>query len=323
MIDKLIAAEASKQKSELSPSSIQLAEPPRAISNYVILSVVILSAIAAIVLASRGAILIITLLAIVAVLIFLEAKARKHSSALDPNLKAVLARLEPSNSSETNLAELTANQAVLELLCKFAVMEQKEKLIFDYCSLLLCELNSAGIIIQLNESAEFVWGYCREDLYGASLSELLSVESKKQFEQILDLPNNYPTSKQFELRVRHKNGEFLDLFWHAEWSSKARAFFCRAEDVSERRNSERLRDEVTAMINHDLRSPISSFYYALYNMLDQQYGQLDHRLEEVVSINLRNIRSVLSLLDNLTSAQKRRDKSKESSVRIRRLLFAS
>jgi len=219
-------------------------------------------------------------------------------------LKTALARFEPSSNEGTNLAELSANQVALELLRKFAVMQQKEKLIFDYCSLLLCELNSEGVIAQLNESAESIWGYRREDLYGASLAELLSVESKKQLELILDLPRSSQTSRQDELRIRHKNGEFLDLSWHVEWSSKAKAFFCRAEDISERRNSERLRDEVTAMINHDLRSPISSFYYALYNMLDQQYGQLDHKLEEVVSLNLRNIRTVLSLLDNLTSAQK-------------------
>lgn len=245
----------------------------------------------------------VLLLGIMAFLIW-EIFFSKRSSVVDASLRLPLSRFSSDANPNKLLADCLPDKIISELLQRIVVMEQKEKLIFDCSSLVLCELNKDGSIIRVNENAESIWDYRREEIYGAPLTEILSIDSKPKLAEILLNCKASQQAVQQELRVRRKNGDLADLLWRVEWSGKADAFFCRAEDITERRNAERLKAEVTAMINHDLKAPVTSFYYALHNMLDGLYGELPESLEEAAELCLRNMRTVLSLLDNLNNAQK-------------------
>src|ERR1043165_9206425 len=82
-----------------------------------------------------------------------------------------------------------------------------------------------------------------------------------------------------------------------------------AEDISARKRSEEMRAEITAMINHDLRAPISALSFWIENMLLGTYGKVDEEADETLKRSSRNLQTVLSLLDDLLDAEKLEDGS--------------
>jgi signal transduction histidine kinase len=74
-----------------------------------------------------------------------------------------------------------------------------------------------------------------------------------------------------------------------------------------------------AMINHDLRAPISALSFWIDNMLLGTYGELDGAMNDSLSRSSRNVKTILSLLDDLVDIEKlesEKMKAVKANVRI-------
>ncbi len=50
------------------------------------------------------------------------------------------------------------------------------------------------------------------------------------------------------------DGKVVETLWTTSWSETERSLFCVVHDITERKQAERLRLELTAMLSHDLRT---------------------------------------------------------------------
>lgn len=184
------------------------------------------------------------------------------------------------------------------------LMEQKERLIFEFCSLILCQMNGQGKVIRLNENAANIWGYNKTELTGADVQTILSEPAKETFSALLQSCRDKRETETTDIRVQKENGEFVDLRWRMEWSEQSNSYFCCAEDITAAKDAERLKEEMTATINHDLRAPISALDFALQNIILGSYGEISEGMQTALKRSVRNLKSVLSLLDNLLDIQR-------------------
>ncbi len=201
-------------------------------------------------------------------------------------------------------ASTSEGNTLTKMSTELELMQQKELLIFDYCPFMLCKLNGSGYIIALNEASTNITEYNKEELTGVQFETFLPAESKAIFLESLQRCREKQEPEQIEIRIRSKTGELKDILWKIEWSQSSGAYFCMAEDISMRKNNERMKAEITAMINHDLRAPISALAFWIDNMLLGTYGDVTQNMEDTLKRTAKNTQTILSLLDNLLDAEK-------------------
>ena len=82
--------------------------------------------------------------------------------------------------------------------------------------------------------------------------------------------------------MQSRSGKLIDLEWQVEWSETARNFFCLAKNISDRKENQRLKAEITAMVGHDLRAPVSSLSFLLDNLRAGTFGALSQEAGDKV-----------------------------------------
>ncbi len=165
-----------------------------------------------------------------------------------------------------------------------------------------------GRILEANRQAVTVSGYTTEQLHALSIDQLHQVNWNKtglEFEQLKEKEQcNYESvlhksnggTTPIEVRARRVEFEESDSL---QWILR---------DITERKELDSLRDDLTAMIYHDLRSPLGNIISSL-DMLDNMLPE-DESMQSMMGIatnsTARIQRLVNSLLDihRLESGQK-------------------
>lgn len=180
-------------------------------------------------------------------------------------------------------------------------LKEKERAIVDYSDDVVCSFNADLKITSINPTPSRLLGYSQEELVGQALSKFILPEEIEKTEKSLNNARNMKREIAFENRLRKKDGSNIDLFWQAEWSRTANAFFCVAHDITIRKNNERTRQEFVAMLSHDLRSPLASIQGSLSLLRAGALGELNEQaLNRIVSserISNQLIRLINDLLD--------------------------
>jgi signal transduction histidine kinase len=76
------------------------------------------------------------------------------------------------------------------------------------------------------------------------------------------------------------------------------AFVALIRDVTDRKTTERLREDFTAMVAHDIRSPLTAMQMAL-ELLEARDAYANQNLQEIVSVARQGLNKVLQLASDL------------------------
>lgn len=238
----------------------------------------------------------------------------KEGESLISGLRKLLEqnRISVGQGQSADKAE-SVEQAIGQLVEVIIAMRQKELLTFDYCPYLVCQLDKEHKILKLNKSAERFWGHKNADLLDKRMEEVLVADCQDAMLDLLERCKQLPEVQAMEIRVKCSDGRLLDLLWRAEWSTRGQSYFCLAEDITARKDVERLKSETRDMINHDLRAPLSAMTFWANNMLSGRYGEISERSHESLNKVSRNLRTATELLDDLLDAEKMESATMPSS----------
>jgi PAS domain S-box-containing protein len=251
-------------------------------------------------------ILVLTSLSFLLILVLLktvQSKSRLESRIIE-KFSEHGSVLQGSGTGDLDCRRANIEESLDRLLKMLELTRQKESLIFDFCPYLLCKTNSQRKILALNSNASKIWGYGNSELMGLPLEELLSGKSRQNLLASLARCQKDSAPEELEISLTGKDGQTRDLHWRTEWSASAEAYFCIGEDISARKENERLKEELAAMITHDLRAPISALSFWADNMLSGTYGEVSQKTASSLRRTQRNLKGVLSLLDNLLDLDK-------------------
>ncbi len=104
--------------------------------------------------------------------------------------------------------------------------------------------------------------------------------------------------------MKTRNGSTLETLWSAQWSNEQSAWFCVIHDQSERIQAERIKQDVMAMVTHDLRVPLSIIQNFLKFIEDGYYGTVNERGQKFLLGTQRNCNKMLDLTNDLLDAEK-------------------
>lgn len=221
----------------------------------------------------------------------------KLLAVLDAEAEAeALAKPQSQQESLQNLTE--------SLIKELEGAKMREGLIADYSSELLCCLNSERKFLELNLQAEKLLGYPSATLLGNKIESIIFAEDLEPMIAWLENTKTLPAESIFESRARRQSGQIIDLEWQCEWSQNLECYFCLAKDISFRKENQRLKAEISAMITHDLRAPITGISYALESLEHGIYGKLPERASLEMLSCQESVRKVLELINQLLDAEK-------------------
>ncbi|MBY0356904.1 MAG: PAS domain S-box protein [Candidatus Obscuribacterales bacterium] len=181
---------------------------------------------------------------------------------------------------------------------------RKENAVFDNSQDVICTLSPDSIFLQINPACKRLWGYSNADLLGLSLSNIVLADDLERTVQTIFKCRNENEPQTFENRILRKDGSTSDMLWSISWSEIEQALFAVAHDISKRKELERIKQEVLAMVSHDLRTPITVIQGVAKLMTIGAFGELPAAAkQELISVN-DNSSDLLNLINNLLDLEK-------------------
>ena len=110
--------------------------------------------------------------------------------------------------------------------------------------------------------------------------------------------------QKFETQMLRGDGSLVDLELTAEFSPSDDAFYCVAVDISQRKEVERLKEQLMAMLSHDLKTPLSSLRFSLALLGSSTYGELTEEGQSVLQVGENNVTRLIDLINQLLDLHK-------------------
>lgn len=138
--------------------------------------------------------------------------------------------------------------------------------------------NTADVIFTLDENLAFtfvspaaqsIWGYSADEILGQDIDVILF---KQHINRVRELLLKLELSKQretIECTIVTASQTELESLFSAYWASQERQLFCVSHDITERKRLERMKQEITSMVSHDLKSPLSSLNLTFGLLVDE------------------------------------------------------
>lgn len=135
-------------------------------------------------------------------------------------------------------------------------------------------IDDTGVIQYCNPAYERGLGYCATELIGTKAAELVHPEDLVKIHQVFQ-PEASGASPLIECRVRHRDGSWRTLEACADNllnDPAVRGIVVNSRDVTERKEVERLKDELVSTISHELRTPLTSLRGFSELMLKKEFS---------------------------------------------------
>jgi PAS domain S-box-containing protein len=183
---------------------------------------------------------------------------------------------------------------------------RKEEAIFNNTPDLICSLDEQGRVTAANPASQALLAMHSRDLLGTYAVDLAVTEDKIHILEHLDKSKKQHLNQPMEMQLKRPDGSTVDTLWSVQWSEEEKSFFCIIHDISERRAAEKMKQEVLAMVSHDLRTPLTTTLNAL-DFLEVIAGQTENEKESrYIKMAKRNVSRMMALINDLLDVEKAR-----------------
>lgn len=210
--------------------------------------------------------------------------------------------LQPMSGWQDEIQELDQQfHSMAEALSNAAM---KERAILENARDMIYSLDSHGTFISVSNACTTVLGFQPEELLGSRFVNLIVKDDAQDFLNSLKIIVDGSNEPPSELRIRHKDGRVIDISWSAQWSEKDKSIFCVAHDITERKQAERMRQEVMQMVSHDLKTPLSTVRSFLDMLGTGMFGNLSERGEKLLKLADNSALRMLALIRDLLDIER-------------------
>ncbi len=180
---------------------------------------------------------------------------------------------------------------------------KKERAIIDNARDFICSVDSGGRFAAVNPASQAVLGRTQESLLGTHFADCVADNREDVLKIFSDLKDEGDSSP-VELKMKKADGSIVHVLLSAHFSKEENTTFCVIHDISERRKAEMLKQEVMAMVTHDLRTPLSTLRHIFTFLESGKHGNLDPKGNEFVNAGGRNVDRLLTLVNDLLDVEK-------------------
>lgn len=214
---------------------------------------------------------------------------------------AANAPLNPMLSGSDEIANL--DQVFHKMAGELKVSARRERAILDNAQDMICSLDDNGRFIAVNPACLQILGFEQEELIGSHFVDLVAEDDRNSIIKAIDEVVNGST-EPVEIRMVCHNSSVITTSWRVRWSPDERTFFCVMHDISAQKEAERMKQEVVAMITHDLRTPLAVIENFLEMLSMGTLGEMNEKGDRLLTLAERGAQRMMSLINDLLDIEK-------------------
>jgi PAS domain S-box-containing protein len=175
----------------------------------------------------------------------------------------------------------------------------KERAIVDNARDVICTIDSQGRFASANPATAELLGVAAEGIIGLQVIDLIASDDTSAALRFFEQVQRQAAKRTLEVQMKHFSGKLIDTLWSAYWSEEESQLYCVIHDITERLETERLKQDLTAMVNHDLRSPLSTLQLTFALLKSGKYGSLNDEGNKLLQRGERGCDRLLQLTQDL------------------------
>lgn len=176
---------------------------------------------------------------------------------------------------------------------------KRERALFNNASDVICVLDKDDRFVKINPACKRLWLYEQDELLESRLTDIIPESEQEALRQALARAQNSFEPAGFELKIRTKRDVILETLWSTYWSESESALYCVVHDITERKNSERVRKQFLSMISSDLKRPLSSISHNVSSLILTGSGSLSQTAIDKLAVAEKNVGRLLGLVNDL------------------------
>ena len=186
--------------------------------------------------------------------------------------------------------------------------------------------NAEGMVLEANRKASALSGYQHDALLAFNIEELHDVTHSELDENFESLRDN--SLHKYESTLKTQSGKDIpvEVYVRNIYLDDLEALQWTFRDITERKELDRLRDDMTSMIYHDLRSPLANVLSSL-NMItastDLAQDESTEMLLKIASGSAQRIQRLVSSLLDINRLESGQDIVTQSEVQAAQLVHES
>jgi PAS domain S-box-containing protein len=249
-----------------------------------------------------GALLNFSLL--IALLKYIDAVNQKRFDTLSNNIHA-LSMQRPLMEELEGDDEVAALDSLLhQVNASLQQARRKEQAMIDNALDVICSLDLNLRFQQANNAVAKQFLIDKDELIGKSLSSLILPEDREKTLYELQTVMTSKGQTSFENRIKLSDGTTRDILWNVVFSPDEQNLFCVAHDISGRKEVERLKQEVIAVVSHDLRAPLTSLGLTLNILAEGGMGPLTEKAQNRVAKAEASVGQLINIINDLIDIEK-------------------
>ncbi len=203
--------------------------------------------------------------------------------------------LKPALKEKDELAKL--DRIIHQVASDLVATRRKERALIDNTAEIIFSIGQDLRISQVNSAISRRLGYDPDEVIGHLFVNFVIDSERETVNDALKSLIGSATEASFECQMREREGRIRVMEVTAQWYHDEKSLFCVVRDISARKEAELLKQEVLAMVSHDLRTPLASLIVSLQMMRDGLGGALNDRGSKIINLAISSIGN----LNNLTS----------------------
>lgn len=201
---------------------------------------------------------------------------------------------------------LPGNDEVSSLDAQFHVMagileevRSRERSLMQHSAAVICSLTADYTFSSVSAASKRLWGFDSFEITGSNVRNLMESSDFKAFVATLEQIKAKSEQNTIDVRMVTRLGALSWNCWTVRWLQAQSEYYCVVHDINQQKELDLLKREFIAMINHDLRAPLSSVTNFLELVVDGTYGKLNDKGIQRQLLVRNNVKRLLKLVNEL------------------------
>ncbi|MGF1514658.1 MAG: PAS domain S-box protein [Elainellaceae cyanobacterium] len=196
--------------------------------------------------------------------------------------------------------------------------EERLRLTTNAIPALICYVNAEQRYSFNNQTYQDWFNVDPQELRGRHIREILGEAYYAAIKPRVEAALSGKQAK-FESELTTPNGRTRCLLTiyipEVDTQGSVKGFFALVNDISDRKATERMKDELVSVVGHELRTPLTSIHGALELLASDGLGPLTPQAQKFTAIALRNTQRLIRLINDVLDLERLKSGQQEMSMR--------
>jgi PAS domain S-box-containing protein len=249
------------------------------------------------------------------------ANAAETSRQMANRSRDVLGRRKTGETfpAEASISKLQTNTGLLFTVILKDVTEQRRaeatlrrreeqlRLTTNALPVLICSVDRDQRYLFNNQTYEDWYQISLDQLQGRPVGEVLGEAHYSQAKPHIEAAlSGQHTSFEADVTTPDGNARCLLTTYIPEVDEQGnvKGFFGLTNDISDRKATERMKDEFVSVVGHELRTPLTSIHGSLVLLASQKLGTMPAQAQEFLEISLKNTQRLTRLINDVLDLER-------------------